>query len=178
VDAIVEGSKLTLDLCSELNRLAPFGLGNPGVLLLVDGCEVVDASTVGDGKHLRFRVRQRGRDAGSAIAFGLGAQLDRFRREQRYDVAFRLQENRWNGVVSPQLVVRRVFDAPDGFDELREWLAGQWRAGESAWSDDARAIFAELDLAGGSRHGVKCSLLESETFRMLLAGTPALAEAA
>ena len=174
VDAIVEGSRLTLELCSELGRLAPFGIGNPGVTLLVDGCEVVEPSTVGDGKHLRFRVRHRGRDAGSAIAFGLGAQLDRFRREQRYDVAFRLQENRWNGTVSPQLVVRRVFDAVDGFDDLRDWLAAQWKAGEEAWTDDARAIFAELELADGARR----SLLESETFRMLLAGRPALAAAA
>ena len=72
--------------------------------LLVDGCEIADPSTVGDGKHLRFRVRQHGRDSGQAIAFGLGSQLDRFRREARYDVAFRLQENRWNGTVAPQLV--------------------------------------------------------------------------
>src|SRR5947209_8049258 len=164
VDAIVPGSKLNLQLCAELGRLAPFGLGNPGVLLLVDGCEIVEPSTVGDGKHLRFRVRQRGRDSGQAIAFGLGAQLDRFRREQRYDVAFRLQENRWNGTVAPQLVVRRVFDAIDGFDELRDWLAGQWKAGESAWTPEARAIFAELELADGAKR----SLLESATFRSLL----------
>jgi single-stranded-DNA-specific exonuclease len=174
VDAIVPGSSLTLELCTELGRLAPFGLGNPGVMLLVDGCEVVDPATVGDGKHLRFRVRQRGRDAGSAIAFGLGTQLDRFRREQRYDVAFRLQENRWNGVVSPQLVVRRVFDAPERFEELRDWLAGQWRAGEPAWTAEARAIFAELELGDGARR----SLLESPTFRALLEGAPALAAAA
>jgi single-stranded-DNA-specific exonuclease len=174
VDAVVEGSALTLELCAELARLAPFGLGNPGVTLLVDGCEVVDPSTVGDGKHLRFRVRHRGRDAGSAIAFGLGAQLDRFRREQRYDVAFRLQENRWNGTVSPQLVVRRVFDAADGFAELREWLAGQWKAGEAAWTPEARAIFSELELSDGARR----SLLESETFRALLEAGPALAAAA
>ena len=51
VDAIVPGRKLNLDLCAELNRLAPFGLGNPGVLLLVDGCDLADLSTVGDGKH-------------------------------------------------------------------------------------------------------------------------------
>jgi single-stranded-DNA-specific exonuclease len=174
VDAIVPGSSLTLDLCAELGRLAPFGLGNPGVVLLVDGCEVVDPATVGDGKHLRFRVRQRGRDAGSAIAFGLGAQLDRFRREARYDVAFRLQENRWNGVVSPQLVVRRVFDAPDRFEELRDWLAAQWKAGESSWTSDARSIFAELELEDGTRR----SLLESATFRRLLERTPAFAAAA
>ncbi len=174
VDAIVPAEKLTLTLCAELGQLAPFGLGNPGVMLLVDGCEIVDPSTVGDGKHLRFRVRQRGRDGGQAIAFGLGSQLDRFRREQRYDVAFRLQENRWNGVVSPQLVVRQVFDAADGVEELREWLARQWRAGEAAWSPEARAIFAELELGDGSRR----SLLESASFRRLLERSPVLAEAA
>ena len=174
IDAIVPGAKLNLDLCSELGRLAPFGIGNPGVTLLVDSCEIADASTVGDGKHLRFRVRQHGRDSGQAIAFGLGAQLDRFRRESRYDVAFRLQENRWNGVVSPQLVVRRVFDAVDGFEELREWLAGQWKAGEAAWTPEARAIFAELELAQGSKR----SLLESQAFRALLEQRPPLAAAA
>jgi single-stranded-DNA-specific exonuclease len=174
VDAIVPGSKLNLELCSELGRLAPFGLGNPGVVLLVDGCELADLSTVGDGKHLRFRVRQRGRDSGSAIAFGMGGQLDRFRREGRYDVAFRLQENQWNGVSSPQLVVRRVFDAVDGFDELREWLGGQWKAGEASWTPQARVIFEELELADGARR----SLLESPTFRALLEEKPALAVAA
>ena len=73
------GSKLTLGLCAELGRLAPFGLANPGVTLLVDGCELADLQTVGDGKHLRFRVRQRGRDSGSAIAFGKGGAARRLR---------------------------------------------------------------------------------------------------
>jgi single-stranded-DNA-specific exonuclease len=164
LDAIVPGPKLTLGLCTELSRLAPFGLGNPGVVLLVDGCELVDLQTVGDGKHLRFRVRQRGRDAGSAIAFGQGGQLDRLRRPGRYDVAFRLQENRWNGVCSPQLVVRRVFDADDRFADLRDWLAEEWRAGEQAWTPEARAIFRELELADGAQR----SLLESPSFRALL----------
>jgi single-stranded-DNA-specific exonuclease len=164
IDAIVPGAKLNLGLCAELGRLAPFGLGNPGVMLLVDGCEIAEASTVGDGKHLRFRVRHRGRDSGQAIAFGLGGQLDRFRREARYDVAFRLTENRWNGTVAPQLVVRRVFDAVAGFEELRDWLVQEWRTGEAAQTPDARAIFAELEVGDGSWR----SLLESPTFRSLL----------
>jgi single-stranded-DNA-specific exonuclease len=174
VDAIVPGAELGLTLCEELGRLAPFGLGNPGVTLLIDGVELTELSTVGDGKHLRFRVRQRGRDAGSAIAFGSGAQLDRFRRIGRYDVAFRLQENRWNGTVSPQLVVRRIFDAVEGYEELRTWLAEQWRAGESAWTPEARLIFAELELAAGAKR----SLLESESFRQLLDDQPPLQQAA
>jgi hypothetical protein len=174
VDAIVPGSHLGLDLCAELGRLAPFGLGNPGVTLLVDACELVELGTVGEGKHLRFRVRHRGRDAGSAIAFGIGAQLDRFRRVGRYDVAFRLEENRWNGTVAPQLVVRRIFDTVDGYEDLRDELARQWRLGEEAWEPWAREIFTELALVDGARR----SLLESEAFRRLLEEKPPLAEAA
>jgi single-stranded-DNA-specific exonuclease len=164
VDAVVPAGALTLDLAQELDRLAPFGLGNPEPTLLVASVEATGASTVGDGKHLRFRVRQQGRDGGSAIAFGQGAQLDRLQGPSRFDVAFRLKENRWNGTVSPQLVVRRVFDAPRAYEELRTWLAEEWRAGEGAWTPDARRIFDELGLPGGAHR----QLLESESFRALL----------
>jgi single-stranded-DNA-specific exonuclease len=170
VDAVVPAAALTLELARELELLSPFGLGNPDVTLLVAGCEAVSASTVGEGKHLRFRVRQHGRDAGSAIAFGLGAQLERMQAGSLFDVAFRLKQNRWNGTVAPQLVVRRVFDTANAYEELRTWLAGLWRAGEAAWTPEARRIFAELeiDAAGGKRQ-----LLESPTFRELLAhGAP------
>ena len=174
IDAIVPGNELGLPLCEELGRLAPFGLGNPGVTMLVDGCELVGLTTVGDGKHLRFGVRQAGRPAGSAIAFGQGGQLDRLRRDGRYDVAFRLQENRWNGTVSPQLVVRRVFDSSERYEELRAWLAEEWRRDDAARSAEARAVFGELELERGGRR----SLLESATFRALLAEPQPLAAAA
>ena len=166
VDAIVPASALTLELAQELDRLAPFGLGNPEPTLLVASIEATGASTVGDGKHLRFRVRQQDRDGGSAIAFGLGAQLDRLQAPARFDLAFRLKENRWNGTIAPQLVVRRLFDAPVAYDELRAWLAEEWRAGETAWTPEAARIFGELGLADGS---AKRQLLESESFRALLA---------
>ncbi len=164
IDAIVPGAELGLGLCEELARLAPFGLGNPAVTLLAEGCELAALDTVGQGKHLRFRVRQRGSDAGGAIAFGLGAQLDRYRRIGSYDVAFRLQENRWNGTVSPQLVVRRIFDSGPAYAELRAYFAEQWRRGEGAWTPEVRAVFGELELG----EGVRRSLLESESFRALL----------
>jgi single-stranded-DNA-specific exonuclease len=166
VDALVHGSDLTLDLCGELARLAPFGLGNPGVTLLVAGCELRDVAAVGDGKHLRFRVKDGARDAGSAIAFGFGRQLDRFRQEAPFDVAFRLEENQWNGTVAPQLVVRRVFDAEPRYRELRDWLAGLWREGSQAWPEGAAAIFAELGI--GEEGAERRHLLESATFREML----------
>jgi single-stranded-DNA-specific exonuclease len=178
VDAVVpRRTALTLDLCAELAQLAPFGLGNPEVMLLAPGCEVGSLSTVGEGKHLRFRVRRDGTDAGSAIQFGAGTKLESLQRAARWDVAFRLEENRWNGTVSPQLVVRRVFAADEQFDALREWLVAEYRKPAGVRHADAVAIFAELEIAEaglGRRH-----LLESERFRALLAtATPALAEAA
>ena len=175
VDAVVTGRELTLDLCEELRRLAPFGLANPGVTLLLPSCELGDLAAVGDGKHLRFRVRDRGRDAGSAIAFGLGTQLDRFRQVGRYDVVFRLEANQWNGTVAPQLVVRRVLDAPERYESLRDRLAEEWRREAGERSPDAQLIFAELGLDGET--ATMTSLLESEAFRALLE-EPELARAA
>jgi single-stranded-DNA-specific exonuclease len=171
IDAVVpRGTRLTLELCTELARLAPFGLGNPDVMLLAPGCELGDLATVGEGKHLRFRVRRDGADAGSAIAFGFGGQLDSYGAAGRWDVAFRLQENRWNGTVAPQLVVRRIFDADARFDAVRDWLVAEYRKPLAVRSVDAVAIFAELELdeSGlGRRH-----LLESERFRLLLQREP------
>jgi single-stranded-DNA-specific exonuclease len=174
VDALVHGRDLTLDLCAELTSLAPFGLGNPGITLLLAGCELAELSPVGDGKHLRFRVREDGRDSGSAIAFRFGGQIDRLRRVGHYDVAFRLEANQWNGTVSPQLNVREIFDAAERYVERREWLKAQWRTPVDEREGDAAAIFAELGLAeaGARRH-----LLESELFVALLA-EPELARAA
>jgi single-stranded-DNA-specific exonuclease len=166
VDAIVPAGSLTLGLAQELDRLAPFGLGNPEPTLLVASVEATTPATVGEGRHLRFRVRQHGRDGGSAIAFGFGAQLERVQPGSRFDVAFRLKENRWNGTVAPQLVVRRLFDSPEAYEELRDWLASEWRSGAASWTPEARTIFTELGLAA---EGPSRQLLESQTFRALLA---------
>jgi single-stranded-DNA-specific exonuclease len=173
VDAFAHGSELTLDLCTELAQLAPFGLGNPSITLLLTGCELAELAAVGEGKHLRFRVRADGRDSGSAIAFRFGRRIDSLRRVGHYDVAFRLEANQWNGTVAPQLNVREVYDADERYVERREWLKREWRKPEEQRDPAAAAIFAELALqAGAKRH-----LLESEAFVALLE-EPVLAEAA
>jgi single-stranded-DNA-specific exonuclease len=157
----------TLELCEELARLAPFGMGNPEITLLAESCELRDLAAVGEGKHLRFRVR-----AGGAIAFGLGSQLDRYRIDTRFDVAFRLEANHWNGTVAPQLVVRRIFDAHDRYDDLRTWLVAEFK--KDARDPIAQEIFDELGL---TKESEPRSLLESERFRELLE-EPRLARAA
>jgi single-stranded-DNA-specific exonuclease len=174
VDAVVRGSELTLGLYEELERLAPFGLGNPNVTLLAVGAELSELDAVGEGKHLRLAVTAAGARSG-AIAFGRGAAIDRFRRPGPYDVAFKLAANQWNGTVAPQLVVREIFETEPRFHELRRLLLAEWKAGPEGWSPWARAVFAELGLdedAVGWR-----PLVESPTFLAALRDEPA-AEAA
>ena len=64
----------------------------------------------------------------------------------------------------PQLVVRRIFESPERYRDLRAQLAAEWRAGPDQWTETARAVFDELGLDDTSWR----SLLESETFRRLL----------
>jgi single-stranded-DNA-specific exonuclease len=174
VDAVVRGSELTLGLCEELERLAPFGLGNPNVTLLAVGAELSDLGAVGEGKHLRLAVTAGGARSG-AIAFGRGGALDRFRRPGSYDVAFRLAANRWNGTVSPQLVVREIFETSPRFEELRRLLLAEWKAEPERRSAWAREVFAELGLdedPAGWR-----PLAESAAFLAALREEPAAAAA-
>ena len=169
VDAVVHGKELTLDLCEELERLSPFGLGNPGVTLLAVGCELSELTAVGQGKHLRLAVHANGVRS-SGIAFGQGARLDRYRRSGSYDVAFRLGANEWNGTVAPQLLVKRIFETPEEYGALRTRLIAEWQAGEEAWSPESRTIFGELGLRSPS-DGWR-PLVESETFRELVSSAP------
>ena len=171
IDAVLPpGTQPTYELCAELKLLAPFGLGNPRVTLLAPACELMELATVGEGKHLRFRIRQEdGALGGQAIAFRLGGQLDRLRRPGRYDVVFSLEENHWNGTVAPQLVVREILDSAESYPRLRTWLRDEFEKPETERDTAAATIFTELALGEGAS---KRSLFESEAFRKLLEEEP------
>ena len=165
IDAIVPAGSLTLELAQELDRLAPFGLGNPEPTLLVASVEAIGARPWARGGICGSESGSTRQDGGSAIAFGLGLQLDRLLAVGQFDIAFRLKENRWNGTTAPQLVVRRVFDAAETYAELRAWLAEPVAGGGERVEPGRPADLHELGLDGT---GVKRQLLESESFRALL----------
>jgi len=102
VDAVVAGDELGAGLAEELERLAPFGIGNPGVSLLVPAARCSDPRAMGeDGRHVRFSVAAGGVRA-RAVAFGVST-IDC---EQPLDATFSLELNEWGGSVEPRLVLR------------------------------------------------------------------------
>ena len=120
IDAMVGGASLGLDLAEELGQLAPFGMGNPGVRLLVPSARVRDVRTMGEGKHARFSLHS-GSHKALGVAFGrssLGVGED-----DPVDVAVRLELNQWNGAIEPRVVLREVYRREREADalEAEEW---------------------------------------------------------
>jgi single-stranded-DNA-specific exonuclease len=122
IDAMVGGADLGLDLAEELERLAPFGMGNPGVRLLVPSARVRDVRAMGEGKHARFSLHS-GAHRALGVAFGrskLGVGED-----DPVDAAVRLEVNRWNGSVEPRVVLRELYPREANGREAGE-AAGEW----------------------------------------------------
>jgi single-stranded-DNA-specific exonuclease len=107
IDAMVGGVGLGLDLAEEIGQLAPFGMGNPGVRLMVPSARVTDVRTMGEeGKHSRFSLHS-GSHRALGVAFGrssFGVDDD-----DMLDAAIRLEVNHWNGAIEPRVVLREVY---------------------------------------------------------------------
>jgi single-stranded-DNA-specific exonuclease len=114
VDAVVGGDELGMGLAEELQTLAPFGRGNPGVSLLVADATFAEVRPLGEGKHVRFTVRSRGARA-RAVAFGTGGRLpvdDGIPAQ----ATFTLEVNEYNGVSEPRLILRQARPASSRID--------------------------------------------------------------
>ena len=121
-DAELTLSDCTDALLDEINRMAPFGCGNPAPLFLARGLRPEERRAVGaEGAHLKLTLRQGGRMLGG-IAFSQGALAATLPDE--VDAVFSLGRNTFRGVTSLQLDVRalkpvreacaQALEAPDG----------------------------------------------------------------
>jgi single-stranded-DNA-specific exonuclease len=106
VDCAVTLEELTIDVLREIDKLAPFGQGNPEPRLGARGLEVVSPRIVGS-KHLKFRVKQ-GRAPGlDAIAFNKGALFGgQVRDGARLAAVFTPRLNAWNGSTTVELEIK------------------------------------------------------------------------
>jgi single-stranded-DNA-specific exonuclease len=191
VDAMVGGAGLGLDLAEELQQLAPFGMGNPGVRLLVPSARVRDVRAMGEGKHARFSLHS-GAHRALGVVFGrskLGVGED-----DPVDATVRLEVNRWNGSVEPRVVLRELYprEAPgeEASAEEQWWQCfeaelatdpaswpsmdqGRTRDGQPVGREEVRphsspaAVVAELSSSGG---GGVLAVVADRARRAALAG--------
>ena len=114
VDAVVPGGALALGLGEELERLRPFGAGNPQPSLLVPAARLESVAGMGaERQHARFTLRTPGSRA-SGVAFGSPPRTLTLCGEAPHDLAVRLEVNRWNGTVAPRVVLRAAWPTGRG----------------------------------------------------------------
>jgi len=164
IDAVVGGESLGHDVAEALERLAPFGKGNPGVRLLVPSVRVRDVRPLGEGdKHARFRLESGGSSA-LGVAFGVNGSLAESKLANPVDVSVKLELNEWNGAVEPRVVLGELYRDEDGdpgestlaFPDAEEWrrrFDAERRAPLAEWPAtraDASAEREIVDRRGGS----------------------------
>jgi single-stranded-DNA-specific exonuclease len=130
IDAVVGGESLGYDVAEQLGRLAPFGMGNPGIRLLVPSARLSDVQPMGEGReHARFRLESGSRVA-LGVAFGVNGGLSGARISSPVDVSLRLELNHWNGAVEPRVVLGDLYPAEQDpatgetpYPNEAEWLS-------------------------------------------------------
>ncbi len=119
IDAVVGGESLGLEVAEQLERLAPFGHGNPEVRLLVPSARLRDVRPMGEGeRHARFLLQSGSRTA-LGVAFGRSGEVEAAAGEPR-DVSLRLEVNRWNGTLAPRVVLGSLYEPDPGPRPARE----------------------------------------------------------
>lgn len=105
VDLVVDLAAVTSQTVSDLDRLSPFGSGNPEPVLATRGVKVVSSRFVGGGQHLKLVVEQDGRKL-EAIGYRMGGCT--VSRGDTVDIAYHPEMRTWQGLTSLQLRLRDV----------------------------------------------------------------------
>ncbi|HEV2812712.1 MAG TPA: single-stranded-DNA-specific exonuclease RecJ, partial [Solirubrobacteraceae bacterium] len=157
VDAVVAGDELGLNLAEELEKLAPFGQGNPSVKLLVPAATLSDPRPMGENRHVRFTGASGGVRA-RAVAFGTAGKIP-CDAQGPGDATFCLEVNEWNGAVEPRLVLRHARAAePEPVNVVGE---GPEADPEGDREFTVRPLAGARDRRGGGIAGVVTSLVAS-----------------
>lgn len=157
-DTVLPLDKVTLETVGLLEQLAPFGLGNPSPVFLMEDVRFVSARAVGSNQaHLKLTVAREGA-VREGIAFGHGKLADAL--GETMTLVSGVERNEFNGHVSVQLMVKAILPGQSPFFTND---GAQARAVCAAVPDDdysdTRITADELDALPEKLHGTRGTLL-------------------
>jgi len=107
IDAEVSARALGFQLSQELRALEPFGAGNPRPVFVTRGLRVLSEPQIIKEQHLKLRVAGDDNRPFEAIWWrGVEETEQTPAVNQRIDLAYELEANRWNGNIKLQLNVK------------------------------------------------------------------------
>lgn len=156
IDAEIAIRDLNLDVMEQIQRMEPWGCGNPEPILLLRDVALKDCREVGkNGTHLKLAVGD-GNNMIRGIAFGAADQKERMTACKRLDLVFTPIINEWNGRRSTE--IRLVDWKPSGlpieFEHPRVPLGVvKSRAIQISRGDEVLPAALESAFAGNARTG-------------------------
>jgi single-stranded-DNA-specific exonuclease len=124
IDCELPLSAIDSKLYQEIQKLVPFGMGNPEPTFVTKGVTIEDMRLVGaERKHIKFvfschpeasaegsqeilRSAQNDKRRIDGIAFGMGERANKLHIGDKVDVAYTIDEDTWNGNERLQLKVK------------------------------------------------------------------------
>ncbi len=107
-DAVVRGKELTLEVAEALERLAPFGQGNPPVRLLALAGTLSDPALTRTGEHLRCTLEVDGVGA-KGIGFRFGHVLPEIQEDPVCHAGLFLEVAEWQGYTRPEVRLHSLY---------------------------------------------------------------------
>lgn len=105
VDAEVDMSHVTVDAIRQLDKLRPFGTGNPQPVFKLNDLTITQNKAIGQqGAHMKMMLN----DSLTALKWSGGQLVHDYPAETVVDVCGKFQLNEWNGHVTPQMILEDV----------------------------------------------------------------------
>lgn len=105
IDGELNVKELNFSLMKEIERLEPFGVGNPEPVFAITDAEVLYPKIVGSN-HLKFKLRQ-GNAGADAIGFNMGGFIDSLN-DEKVDAAVTPKLNEWQGTLAVQMKIKDI----------------------------------------------------------------------
>ena len=105
IDADIDINDLNWVTFEQLEKMAPFGEGNPAPLFLLKEAKITEMKSVGSNScHLKISL-EKGTKKFKAIGFGLANFCDKIKLGEEVDIVFEMIANEWNGTRELQLKI-------------------------------------------------------------------------
>jgi len=114
IDVEIPLELVTPELYQTIQKLQPFGFGNPEPVFVTRSVKATEARLVGaDGKHLKLRFHSSLHTPHSAltidaIAFNFGSLYGKLQEKPDVDIAYTISLDTWNGSQRLQLKVKDI----------------------------------------------------------------------
>lgn len=108
----ISPSEATIELAEQVEKLAPFGNGNPKPVFLVKDAYISDVRFMGDeGQHVRFSLKDDYRRLLNCVLFNRAGEYEKsLNGLKRRSIAGCLETQIWQGQKRLQLIVENIID--------------------------------------------------------------------